>query len=86
MYRSCNCLFNKKTSSNKTIKKQLLDNKETIKVTDFGAGSKIFKSDERQISKIAKIAGISAIKAKLLIRFVAYFKPKNILGFLENIL
>jgi predicted O-methyltransferase YrrM len=58
-------------------KNKLLANKNFIKVTDFGAGSTVFKSDKRQISKIARIAGISNKKAKLLIRFVTYFQPKN---------
>jgi predicted O-methyltransferase YrrM len=61
------------------IKQQLLDNKTVIKVTDFGTGSKIFKTNSREVSKIAKVAGISNKKAKLLIRLIAYFKPANIL-------
>ncbi|WP_405605293.1 O-methyltransferase [Polaribacter sp. Asnod1-A03] len=63
----------------KKTKKQLLDNKKVIKVTDFGSGSKIFKSNERKISKITKIAGISNRKAQLLINIVGYFKPTYIL-------
>ena len=61
------------------VKSQLLDNKTFIKVTDLGSGSKVFKSDERQVSKITKVAGISNKKAKLLIRLVKYFKPTNVL-------
>lgn len=76
--------FNKKTNSNSwqlflSIKQQLLDNKNYIKVTDFGSGSKVFKSDTRQISKITKVAAISNRKAKLLLRIIAYFKPKQTL-------
>ena len=63
----------------KDYRKSLLDNKNTIEVTDFGAGSRIFKSNTRQISKIAKTAGISPKNAKLLFRIVAYFQPKSIL-------
>lgn len=63
----------------KTIKEKLIHNKEFIEITDFGAGSKIFKSNKRQIAKIAKIAGIPNKKAKLLIRFIHYFKPKTVL-------
>ncbi|TMM31041.1 class I SAM-dependent methyltransferase [Polaribacter aestuariivivens] len=59
----------------KTIKQHLLDNKQKIKVTDFGAGSKYFKTNERKISEIAKVAGISNKKAKLLIHIINYFKP-----------
>ncbi|AUC84578.1 hypothetical protein CW731_04340 [Polaribacter sp. ALD11] len=60
-------------------KQLLLDNKKKIKVTDFGAGSKVFKENYRQVSKIVKVAGISNKKAKLLIKIVNYFNPKNIL-------
>lgn len=76
--------FYKKTKPNlwnnflKT-KQHLLDNKNRIKVTDFGSGSKIFKTNERKISKITKVAGISNKKAKLLIRIIYYFKPANVL-------
>ncbi|MBX9808620.1 MAG: class I SAM-dependent methyltransferase, partial [Flavobacteriaceae bacterium] len=51
----------------------------TIEVTDFGAGSKVFKSNTRQISKIAKTAGISSKRAELLFRIVNYFQPDTIL-------
>jgi predicted O-methyltransferase YrrM len=57
----------------------LLSSPESISVTDFGAGSKVFKSNKRQISKIAKYAGISSKKAKLLQRIVCYLKPHTIL-------
>ena len=57
----------------------LLQNKNTIKVTDFGAGSRVFKSNNRAINKIAKNAGISPKEAKLLTRMVNYFQPKNVL-------
>ena len=63
------------------IKQQLLDNKTIIKVTDFGSGSKVFKTNERKVSKIATVAGISNRKGKLLIRIINYFKPKNSLEF-----
>ncbi|MCF6279976.1 MAG: class I SAM-dependent methyltransferase [Flavobacteriaceae bacterium] len=57
----------------------LLQNHSKITITDFGKGSKVFKSNEREISKIAKIAGISKKRSKLLIRIVEYFKPNNVL-------
>lgn len=63
------------------IRQQLLDNKNYIKVTDFGSGSKIFTSNYRQISKITKVAGISNKKAKLLIKIIDHFNPKSILEF-----
>ena len=57
----------------------LLKNKKTIEVSDFGAGSRIFKSNTRPINAIAKNAGISPERAKLLFRIVNYFQPKSIL-------
>lgn len=63
----------------KSYKKSLLANKNTIEVTDFGAGSRVFKSNTREISKIAKTAGITPKNAELLFRIVRYFQPKSIL-------
>ncbi len=57
----------------------LLKNKQTINVTDFGAGSRVFNSNTRRISAIAKNAGISNKRAKLLVKIVQYFNPRNIL-------
>jgi predicted O-methyltransferase YrrM len=57
----------------------LLANKNTIEVTDFGAGSRVFKSNTRAVNQIAKNAGISPERAKLLFRIVNYFQPKSIL-------
>lgn len=57
----------------------LLQNKNTIEVTDFGAGSRVFKSNTRAVNQIAKNAGISPERAKLLFRIVHYFQPKSIL-------
>jgi hypothetical protein len=54
----------------KSYRNSLLENKNVIEVTDFGAGSKIFKSNTRQIAAIAKTAGISSKRAKLLFRLV----------------
>ena len=56
-----------------------LENKNFIEVTDFGAGSRVFKSNKRQISKIAKTAGISPKRAELLFRITKYFQPESIL-------
>lgn len=78
-----NCFYDKKKYEEYEILKQyrnsLLQNKNFIEVTDFGAGSRVFKSNKRQISKIAKTAGISPKRAKLLFRVVNYFQPNTIL-------
>jgi predicted O-methyltransferase YrrM len=63
----------------KSYRKSLLENKNTIEVTDFGAGSRVFKSNVREISKIAQTAGITLKNAELLFRIVRYFQPKSIL-------
>ncbi|OUS02043.1 methyltransferase [Flavobacteriales bacterium 33_180_T64] len=55
----------------------LLNNKQTIEVTDFGSGSRVFKSNSRAIKAIAKMAGTSKKRAQLLFRVVNYFKPKH---------
>jgi predicted O-methyltransferase YrrM len=77
------CFYDKKPKSEysnlKNYRKSLLQNKNFIEVTDFGAGSRVFKSNKRQISKIAKTAGISPKKAELLFRVTNYFQPKSIL-------
>lgn len=80
-----NC-FNHKTNINShnqhfQYRKSLLSNKALIIVTDFGAGSKVFKNNLRPINKIAKYAGLSEKRANLLINLVNYFNPKTILEF-----
>lgn len=77
------CFYDKKPKPEYSIltnyRKSLLANKNFIEVTDFGAGSKVFKSNRRQISKIAKTAGISPKRAELLYRVTNYFQPDTIL-------
>ena len=77
------CFYNTKKYSQYSILKKyrnsLLDNKNTIQVTDFGAGSRVFKGKFRKIAQIAKTAGISKKRAELLFRIVNYFEPENIL-------
>ncbi|MBN4070567.1 class I SAM-dependent methyltransferase [Olleya sp. AH-315-F22] len=63
----------------KAYKKALLNNHNTIAVTDFGAGSHKMKSSIRIISQIAKNAGTTYSRAKLLFRFLNYFKFNTIL-------
>ena len=77
------CFYDKTKYSEYSVlekyRNSLLKNKNTIEVTDFGAGSRIFKSNTRPINAIAKNAGISPERAKLLFRIVNYFQPKSIL-------
>lgn len=79
-------VFRKKTNTNdsqihESFRKNLLTNSALIAVTDFGAGSKIFKSNLRPINKIAKHAGVSKKRALLLTNLTNYFNPKIILEF-----
>jgi predicted O-methyltransferase YrrM len=77
------CFYDKINYSEYSVlekyRNSLLQNKNIIEVTDFGAGSRVFKSNSRAISDIAKNAGISKERAKLLFRIVNYFQPKSIL-------
>lgn len=77
------CFYDTKSKPEYAILKEyrnsLLKNHSTIEVSDFGAGSKVFKSNTREISKIAKTAGISPKQAELLFRIVNYFQPESIL-------
>lgn len=77
------CFYDKKRKPEYVIlenyRNSLLSNKNFIEVTDFGAGSRVFKSNRRQIAKIAQTAGISPKRAELLFRVTHYFEPQNIL-------
>lgn len=77
------CFYDtQKYSEYKVLKKYrdaLLENSSTIEVTDFGSGSRVFKSNVRAINQIAKNAGVSSKNARLLFRIVRYFQPEKIL-------
>ena len=77
------CFYDKKNypeySILKNYRNSLLQNKNTIEVKDFGAGSRVFKSNTRAINQIAKNAGITSKRSELLFRIVNYFQPENIL-------
>jgi len=60
-------------------RKRLSRDTRIIDVTDFGAGSKVFKSNQRKVSKIAYYAGISKKKGIVLQKIVHYFKPTKVL-------
>ena len=60
-------------------KKKLLKHKERILVTDLGAGSQVMKQKKRAITDIAKNAGTTKKRAKLLYRIITYLKPNSIL-------
>ncbi|RMA57954.1 O-methyltransferase [Ulvibacter antarcticus] len=77
------CLYNKKSFSEydtlTDYRKALLKSSESIEIKDFGQGSRVFKSDVRKISEIAKNAGIKAKRQRLLFRLVRFFNSENML-------
>lgn len=70
-----------KENSSKLIayRNTLLQNNKIISVTDFGAGSRVFRSDERIVKDIARYAGAPLKRMQLIERMITYFQPKNIL-------
>jgi|TARA_R100000479_G_scaffold33554_3_gene14222 predicted O-methyltransferase YrrM len=56
----------------------LLADSEKIEVTDFGAGSRVFKTNNRKVADIAKHAGVTKKRQRLLFRLVQYFQPNSI--------
>ena len=77
------CLYDRKKYPEykllKNYRDQLLKSDAVIEMTDFGAGSRVFKSNRREVRAIAKHAGANFKRMKLLYRVVSYFKPKEIL-------
>jgi predicted O-methyltransferase YrrM len=57
----------------------LLENKNSINITDLGSGSRVTKSNTRKIADIAKNSGTSYKRAKLLYRLSNYFQINNAL-------
>ncbi|MDC8006271.1 class I SAM-dependent methyltransferase [Aureisphaera galaxeae] len=77
------CFYDRKKYAEYELLKQhrssLLQNKDRIEVKDFGAGSRVFKGNEREVSKIARNAGITRKRQQLLFRLAKYFQPKEVL-------
>ena len=55
----------------------LKQNKDTISITDFGAGSKSSKSKNRTVGSIAKNAASRPWQCQTLFRLVNFYKPKT---------
>ncbi|MGB5420295.1 O-methyltransferase [Algibacter sp.] len=60
-------------------RKSLLNNNSELSIEDLGAGSQVMSQQKRLVSNIAKNAGTTTKRAKLLFRLTNYFKPKNVL-------
>ena len=78
-----NCFYDKEDHEGykmiKDYRNDLLRNKKIIEVTDFGAGSRVFKSNHRPVFSIAKNAGITLHRAKFLHRLTKYLNIRNAL-------
>lgn len=59
--------------------KKLTHCKEILSVKEFGSGSRVFRSNKRKVSAIARHAGISNKRQKLLFRLTQFFKFQNTL-------
>lgn len=83
------CFYDKSNYSEyaqiKNYRKKLLQNPEMITITDFGSGSKVFKSDKRSVNAIAKTSGTSLKNTKLLFRIVKYFQSASVLELGTNL-
>ncbi|MFZ6663066.1 O-methyltransferase [Peijinzhouia sedimentorum] len=60
------------------IRKQLREDKQTIEVTDLGAGSKMKLSNKRKISSIAKSSLNTAFWSETIFNLIEHFKPSTI--------
>lgn len=65
-------------SAIENLRKKLLKNRTIIEITDFGAGSRIYKTNQREICQIAKNAEKNPKFGKLLFRLIQHFKPSTI--------
>ena len=54
----------------------LLKHNNVIEITDFGSGSRKFRSHKRSVSEIVRVSGTPLKRIKLFYRLAQYFKPK----------
>ncbi len=77
------CFYNKtkhpEYSILKNYREGLYNASEAIEIKDFGQGSRIFTSNQRKISAIARNAGIPPKRQRLLFRLVRYFNTETVL-------
>ena len=60
------------------LRKKLLKNRTLIEIADFGAGSRIYKTNQREIRQIAKSAEKAPKFGRLLFRLIQHLKPSII--------
>ena len=78
-----NALYKKKDKayfpSWKSARQSLLSNHKSIEINDLGAGSQVFSEKKRKISALAKNAGASSKKARILQNIVLHRQPQQLL-------
>lgn len=84
VYQLVNQGFNTQTPKNivtqlQAYNRQLFENSTVIEVTDFGAGSRVFSSNKRKISALARHSGTPLRKQKLLYRITSHLQCVNLL-------
>lgn len=62
-----------------TLRADLLESEQTIRVNDLGAGSRVFGEPTRAVADIAKTALKPASEAQLLFRLTRYFQARQVL-------
>lgn len=62
-----------------TLRKELLNNKRIVNITDFGAGAKMNKSIQRTVEDIAKKSLKKPSLAQLFFRIIKFYQYKNVL-------
>jgi len=63
------------------FRESLKNNHSTLNIEDYGAGSKVFKSNERKVSDILKHNCSDKKSTRILWRLCRYFKVRNVLEF-----
>lgn len=63
------------------VRKDLIRSRKIVEVTDFGAGSgnKLFNTEFRKVSDIARSASVPEKTGQLLFRMIRHYKPANVL-------
>ena len=75
------CIYKKQDipTALRAYRAQFRNNIDTIEITDFGTGSRVFNSNTRKIKDIAKHAGITQKRQRLLFKITQYLRVSEIL-------
>jgi predicted O-methyltransferase YrrM len=62
-----------------SLRRELLQSPESIRVNDLGAGSRVFTTETRRVADIARTALKSPKQAAMLFRLARHFRPAQVL-------